>query len=145
MQTFITDYDFSKSAKNLDRKRLGSQIYEGIHILASLLDKNEDLINPKRDVSNHPAAKLWIGYERELMNYIKVHMVEWADRGYSSDINIGNYLMLAAYILPFDNVPYWVTDELIETHRSVLVKKDKLYYKEIFGYVAIKEMRYTWV
>lgn len=57
MQTFITDKNYSISASNLDNKRLGAQIYEGIHILASLLDVNDKLVTPKRSVKNHPVAK----------------------------------------------------------------------------------------
>jgi hypothetical protein len=53
MQTFIPDYNFYRSACNLDTKRLGSQIYEAIHILASLLYVNDKLVNPKRNVKNH--------------------------------------------------------------------------------------------
>lgn len=47
MQTWITDKDFFKSAANLDRRRLGAQLYEGIHVLASLLEVNDKLVTPK--------------------------------------------------------------------------------------------------
>jgi hypothetical protein len=67
MQTWLTDSDFSLSASNLDTKRLNAQIYEGIHILSSLLDVNDKLINPKRNVKNHPASKLWVGYQKQLL------------------------------------------------------------------------------
>lgn len=70
MQTWITDTDIAVSAHNLDRQRLCAQLYEGIHILASLCGANDKLVNPKRDVSNHPAAKVWRGREEALCFYL---------------------------------------------------------------------------
>jgi hypothetical protein len=88
MQTWITDKDFYKSASNLSRQHLQAQIYEGIHILASLLDVNDKLVNPKRNVKNHSASKLWIGYEVKLLNYIMIHIREWKiNRNYKCAVN----------------------------------------------------------
>jgi len=134
MQTFITDYDFYKSASNLDTKRLGSQIYEAIHILASLLDVNDKLVNPKRNVKNHPAAQLWAGYEQWLLEYIMSHIDCWEDKGYNININAKNYLILLREIrkMNFNQIPpSWITDELIQTHRSVLIQKEIEKEKEI--------------
>lgn len=127
MQTFITDKDFYKSASNLTRQHLQAQIYEGIHILASLLDVNDKLVNPKRSVKNHPASKLWVGYETELLYYIYCHISEWIDkRGCESKINSLNFILLRKYInINWENQnPSWITDELIQTHRSVLIQKE---------------------
>jgi hypothetical protein len=130
MQTKITDKDFYKSASNLTRQHLGAQIYEGIHILASLLDCNDKLVNPKRNVKNHPASRLWIGYEYELLFYIERHLDEWCvERGYKSNINDQNFFMLCDQKYE-RNFKYgiknldWITDELIQTHRSVLIQKE---------------------
>lgn len=130
MQTWITDKDFYKSAGNLNRNHLAAQIYEGIHILASLLDYTDKLVNPKRNVKNHPAAKLWIGNEKELLIYICDHLNNWIDRGYKTSINTKNYLYLRSLFNPVDftydkyRLPLWITDELIQTHRSVLIQKE---------------------
>lgn len=128
MQTWITDKDFYKSAYNLDTKRLGSQTYEGIHILASLLDVNDKLVNPKRNVKNHPVSKLWVGYEYELLCYIRKHLDNWHDRNYDSIINETNYKIICMIVVKrfktHFEVPSWITDELIQVHRSVLIQKE---------------------
>lgn len=149
-QTWITDKDFHKSASNLDTKRLGSQIYEGIHILASLLNVNDRLVNPKRNVRNYPAAKLWVGYETELLCYIGIHLDYWlCHLKYKSEINYKNWHYLYLMIWSdfnymtldiaqkyLDNVT-WITDELIQTHRSVLIQKED---KKRFALKAKREM-----
>jgi hypothetical protein len=95
VQTRITDKDFYKSASNLSRQHLQAQIYEGIHILASLLDVNDKLVNPKRNVKNHPASKLWMGYELNLLNYIMIHIREWKiNRKYKCPVNEKNYYII---------------------------------------------------
>lgn len=149
MQTFITDINFNKSAQNLDRARLGASIYESIHILASLLKVNENLITPKRDVSNHPASKLWIGWEGCLLNYIRIHIGEWRNRGYKSKINFNNYRMLC-YEIPYEyikkaegyTIPDWVTKKVIDTHRNCLYRKRPDFYP--IEWRGDMEMQYSW-
>lgn len=140
MQTFITDFDFYKSASNLNRQHLQAQIYEGIHILASLLDVNDKLVNPKRNVRNYPQSKLWVGYEKELLYYIDCHLSEWFDRKYKLGINVQNFKMLIGIIdkqisykeFIFNlECPSWITDELIQTHCSVLIQKEIKKEKEL--------------
>jgi hypothetical protein len=146
MQTWITDYDFYKSASNLDTKRLGSQIYEGIHILASLLDVNDKLVNPKRNVKNHPAAKLWIGYEKELLFYIHEHLWFWFGKNYSSIINYENYKILL-HVLGWCSAKTlnWITDNLIQTHRSALIQKNPDHYRRIWPDCPTNlKMHYGW-
>jgi hypothetical protein len=143
MQTWVTHFDLRESAKNLDRQRLNAQIYEGIHILASLRGMNEELVNPKRDVSNHPASKLWVGYEDILSIYIGVHLQEWYARGYSSDVNARNYDRIKIVKgARWFNLPNWVTSELIETHKNVLYRKKPDFYLE--DWEGNREMRYDW-
>lgn len=127
MQTFITDFDFYTSASNLNRQHLQANIYEGIHILASLLDVNDKLVNPKRNVKNHPASKLWVGYEQWLLEYITNHIDLWENKGYRVNINAKNYLIIFEEIKKIkinEPFPNWITDELIQTHRSVLIQKE---------------------
>ena len=126
MQSWILDKDFYKSASYLDRNRLQANIYENIHILASLLDVNDKLVNPKRNVKNHPASKLWIGYEGILLDYIYCHLQKWNRLGYRQGVNYKNFKILRLEVLInlIDPIPLWITDELIETHRSVLIQKE---------------------
>jgi hypothetical protein len=130
MQTFITDKDFYKSASNLTRHHLQANIYESIQILASLLDYNNKLVNPKKNVKNHPAAKLWKDYESQLLLYIDIHIREWEKRGYKTNINYHNHSILFHQLNMWGRlgecgikIP-WITDELIQTHRSVLIQKE---------------------
>lgn len=143
MQTWLTDRDFHKSAKGLDRSRLGANLYESIHILASLLKLNHKLVTPKRDVSSHPASKLWIGYERILGAYIYAHIEEWVSRGYKCDINLKNYHMITKELdRGIYYTPNWITDEVIQTHRNCLYrKKPDFYPKEWHG---DRTMSYHW-
>lgn len=134
MQTWITNLDYSLSAKNLDSKRLGAQMYEGIHILASLLEVSDKLVTPKRSVKNHPVAKFWDGYELDLLCYIRYHMLEWYNRGYSSVINEKNYLFLYSIVSKLDykyiGQNSKITENLIKLHKQILINKNTKYYIE---------------
>jgi hypothetical protein len=137
MQTWITDYNFYQSAKNLDNKRLHAQIYEGIHILSSLLNINDKLVNPKRSVRNYPVAKLWEGHEYNLFQYINNHIVVWICKGfrYYGTVSYENIRILYYFILQYyDKSEYlfWITDELIQIHRSVLIQKKSEHYKKLW-------------
>jgi hypothetical protein len=79
--------DYRTSASSLDRQRLCAQLYEGIHILSSLLCVNSILVTPKRSVVNHPISKYWEGNDTSLLTYLEVHLMEWLARGYTSKIN----------------------------------------------------------
>jgi hypothetical protein len=147
MQTWITDYSFMQSAKNLDRQRLGAQIYEGIHILASLIGLNDKLVNPKRDVSNYPQAKLWKGWEGDLYLYILCHLIEWEKRGHKAEISNKNIAMISwekKMVIAPQYVP-WITPELIIVHRSVLIQKKPEHYKPLWPNCPDNlKMRYDW-
>lgn len=153
MQTWITAYNFLASAKNLDTKRLHSQIYEAIHILASLLDVSNKLVNPKRSVKNHPVAKLWAGFEIDLWKYIMCHKIEWVKRNYKYEntINQKNYLFITNLLqdkikrYDFSDQPIWITDELILIHRFVLIQKKPEHYRKLWPDVPEGlTMRYDW-
>jgi hypothetical protein len=155
MQTWITDKDFYKSASNLDTRRLQANIYESIQILASLIDCSDKLVNPKRNVKNYPQAKLWKGYERELYIYIGKHILVWEQNKYKYDystITYRNYefiifnKLVELNIMPFlIKIPKWITDELIQVHRSVLIQKKPDYYKKLWPDVSDNlKMRYDW-
>jgi hypothetical protein len=135
MQTWITDKDFSKSAANLDGRRLGAQLYEGIHVLASLLDVNDKLTTPKRSVANHPVAKFWKGCEAELYGYLSAHLLEWRKRGYKTEKNFINLIMIFKSMAEKNNTfgDPLITGDLIKLHRHILLKKDFEFYSEKFN------------
>jgi len=134
MQTFLVDPDYAVSASYLDNRRLFSQIYEAIHILASLTHCNQLLVNPKRDVSRHPVAVAWKGHEKALFTYILYHYAEWIKRyGDNFDtINWHNILILEPYVMGLephigglDSCP--ILDR-IPQYRTLLKAKDKEFY-----------------
>lgn len=127
MQTFLVHPNYDISASYLDSKRLFSQIYESIHILASLTGACHVLVNPKRDVSNHPVAKLWKGHEASLYAYAATHYNIWLIRHPQTQttINGTNLERLKPYIIGsydcpiLDRIPYY---------KLLLKAKDKDFY-----------------
>jgi len=119
MQTFMTDRDWSTVASTLDSVRLNKQLVECQQILAVLHGK-------RQGYKNHPAVKMWAGYEKALATYAKCMGQEiWYRTGktHKSLKKIKEY--------DFSNScrdePKWVTmEEIIVTHRSRLVQKGKV-------------------
>ncbi|MDD5651558.1 MAG: pyrimidine dimer DNA glycosylase/endonuclease V, partial [Candidatus Nanoarchaeia archaeon] len=82
MQTFLTDFNMKKNAENLDNKRLGKQRSEGLTIASILLDKS----NNKKGWRNHPAVKMWKGYEEFLLYfYLQWIFHEWIKKGFKNE------------------------------------------------------------
>ena len=132
MQTFIVYEDPIKSAAALDPKRRFSQIYEGIHILASNLGLSDKLMNPKRSVINHPIAKLWYGHDGALYAYIVVHYAVWSihdRRSTDPTINEINLRFLSTYCKGSTDIPIRVK-ELILEHRQQLLAKYPAFYSK---------------
>ena len=65
MQTFLPYPNLSKSLKTLDRQRLGKQRVEAFQILNILLERTD-----RKGWKNHPAVKMWSGYENALKLYL---------------------------------------------------------------------------
>lgn len=130
MQTFLVHEDYTRSAEALDPKRRFSQIYEGIHILASLLDMNDQLVNPKRSVKNHPVAKLWAGHEAALWDYCITHFNVWSKnkKDVGNTINLQNLIKLEPRLKGSDITPKAIIQKIPE-YRAILSSKDPSYYK----------------
>lgn len=138
MQTFITDFDLEQSAQNLDNKRLGKQRVEAIQIANCLLIKESAW-------KNHPAVKMWKGYEIYLIRYIYLHLIEWEKRGYKNiecwkhyynllhAVTTKMYIQQCIQVNVFSKSPEWLTDRFIEAHRSNLIRKNSAYYKPLFS------------
>ena len=78
MQTFLPYPNFRESAKVLDRQRLGKQRVETLQILRCLAGETEGW-------KNHPAVKMWRGYEIALTMYRLAICNEWVSRGYNDN------------------------------------------------------------
>lgn len=130
MQTFLVHEDPYMSAKLLDQKRRFSQIYEGIHILASLTQTTHLLVNPKRNVANHPVAKLWSPYPGALLHYCVAHFSVWRKMyPMSPSINAENLAMLSERIVADTTTPQPLID-LIPYYQRLLFTKDPRFYRE---------------
>jgi len=133
MQTFITDFDMEQNAKNLDNKRLGKQHVECCQIAMCLLEKESKW-------KNHPAVKMWKGYEPFLIEtYLKAILIEWEIRGFKGEKCWNHYdrlhkavQQLRIHKYAYWQIPSWLTKDFIEAHRSNLIRKNKDYYKSKF-------------
>lgn len=129
MQTFLPYAYFEKSAQTLDYRRLGKQRVEAYQILRTL--KGE-----AKGWANHPAVKMWRGYEDALTLYMNSCIREWKQRGYNNTMEI----------LPVSRIemPPWFGDpEFHRAHQSNLIRKDAAFYGPLFPGVPA-DLPYVW-
>ena len=138
MQTFITDRRMNKSAANLDWQRLGKQRVEAVQIARTLAGLSSGW-------KNHPAVRMWKGYEAYLVDeYLYVHLLEWGNRGYNGEKCWLHFYDLMNYIdVEKKARPPWITDELILSHRSNLVRKLPHWYGPLWPGVP-SDLPYVW-
>lgn len=145
MQTFLPLSDFAASAKVLDRQRLGKQRVEVLQLLKALLVSGSGW-------ANHPAAKMWRGYEISLYSYGWHICREWSDRGYQDTCvykmrrivwdTIGTWVST----LHFADCPKpsWLGNpDFHASHRSNLLRKDPVWYGQ-FGWTEVSTLPYVW-
>lgn len=133
MQTFLPHMSFILSAFVLDLKRLNKQITEAKQILNALNRKRHGV---KAGWQNHPAVRMWEGYEPALMHYHNACVRMWWERGYSS------HSMLTQ---PHDPAmpPWWGDDAVHLSHQANLVRKDPAFYGPRFPGVEPSDV-YVW-
>jgi hypothetical protein len=138
MQTFLPYKDFTKTAKALDSKRLNKQILECYQILKVL--SNPD---PRAGWRNHPAVKMWRGFEHLLLDYTMTMVKEADKRGIKTDKNVSNIEALVSSEGMYwgIDVPAWYEDDIVmkrltTTHKANLYKKDPVYYFDFFNALA---------
>ena len=138
MQTFLPYCDFDKSAKCLDRQRLGKQRSEVKILLASLTSSSGWF--------NHPAAKMWKGYEAALVDYGFHICDEWILRGYKDTVRYWLTDFMLAHGYDKFVAPPWLTGDdcpLCVSHRSNLLRKDPEWYVQ-FGWTEDDTVPYFW-
>lgn len=148
MQTFLPYPSFKESLRVLDRQRLGKQRVECKQLLGALgfeIARNIHELRrkpPTTGWSNHPAAKMWEGYELALAVYMTTAVYEWVGRGYNNTM-----LFLAdTYDHAPQNVlmPPWLGDDAFHaSHRSNLLRKDPDWYGR-FGWKEPHDLPYIW-
>lgn len=125
MQTFLPYKSFKESAKSLDYRRLNSQRREARQILNTLKVIKE---NPNEKIAwkNHPAVRMWQGYEEALIEYYNEILSEWILRGYNNNMS---------KILNENHVvyPWWLGNEdFHRAMRSRLIEKNEEFYLSKF-------------
>ncbi|GAB7049662.1 MSMEG_6728 family protein [Catenuloplanes indicus] len=152
MQTFLPYPNFLESARVLDGKRLGKQRAETLQVLRGLT-------RPGYGWRNHPAVKMWRGFEEALVRYGLDVCVAWQERGHADTVAV---TLIADYAAgrresPADvtirsqaqlervcAVPPWLGDDAFHlSHRSSLLQKDPDHYGPIFGDIPA-DLPYVW-
>lgn len=135
MQTFLPFQSYFLTARTLDRQRLGKQRVEAYQILRALRGESKGWVN-------HPATRMWRGYERALISYTTVMCDEWTRRGYKDSIKAKVLEMFDEY--ESFETPWWMSEpELYRTHQSNLVRKDPYHYRMYFPTVP-DDLPYYW-
>jgi len=141
MQTFITDFSFFDTARTLDNKRLGKQRVEAMQILKILTGETKPGKNGKVAWENHPAVKMWRGYERELALYGAAICCTWIDRGFK-DTLFDTFVLLLTKLKPVRR-PDWINEEFINSHRAALLAKNPEWYSQ-FNWDVEPKIEYIW-
>ena len=136
MQTFLPYSDFLSSAGCLDSKRLWKQVLEADQILRTLA-------GVRQGWQNHPAVRMWRGYEDALLSYRDTIVQEWLRRRLYAPPGI-------VRIAPPCEPPPWLGDpRLHASHRSALLAKDPDHYGQ-FNWpeepmnLTLKPLAYYW-
>jgi hypothetical protein len=143
MQTFLPYPNIWASARCLDNKRLGKQRVECKQILIALgIDVGEHRGNPESRWRNHPAVRMWRGYEAHLAEYGWIVCKAWRMRGFADTLL--DQFHAAALLLPYGPSPNWLGyDRLHASHRSNLLRKDARHYGQ-FGWQEPADLPYWW-
>jgi len=139
MQTFLPYASFTKSAKVLDRQRLGKQRLEARQLLAACLA-------PATAWGNHAAARMWRGHEGSLLLYGKAICEEWRSRGYQDqqlpwmEAHLATYSPSAPQLQP----PPWLgCFRLHQAYRSNLLRKCPAHYRQFWPCLR-DDLPYVW-
>ncbi len=138
MMTFLPNKDFYLSAFYLDNKRLGNQRNE-TWILYKSITENKGWYN-------HPAAKMWKGFEIALLNYGLAICTEWRSRGFKDTVmeKFCNEIHLLNPKELFIKHPNWIGLELFHaSHRSNLLRKNYSWYSQ-FNWKESDNLPYYW-
>lgn len=128
MQTFMPYADPYEVAKVLDYRRLGKQRVEGYQILLTLTNESDGW-------HNHPAVKMWRGYEGALARYTLTMCHYWVDHYCYLDTTAQKiHALVERHGLDLEQPfpPFVGNEEFHKSHRLVLVQKNRDHYYPIF-------------
>lgn len=137
MQTFVPHGpDFEANAASLDNKRLGKQRVEGIQILNTLIGNSSGW-------KNHPAVKMWRGYEHALGWYTVRICDRWISLGYKDTCREKVFSILGGFPHMF-MLPQWLYDKDLQTsHKSNLIRKFPEHYGKLWPTIP-NDLPYKW-
>jgi len=143
MQTFLPLPSFGDSLQCLDTKRLGKQRVETKQLLITLgISVGPHAGNTASRWRNHPAAKMWRGYEKALIVYGIISCRVWRWRGYRDSL-LDQFNAALSKVEEFV-LPDWVGEqEFHMSHRSNLIRKDAVHYGQ-FNWGVQPDLPYVW-
>jgi hypothetical protein len=143
VQTFLPYPDFRVTAGVLDRKRLGNQRTEALVILRACHI-------PTYGWQNHPAVRMWRGYEEALISYGEAICEQWTRLGYSDTVKDKLLAYAPGGPQPQDQLtsggrmPPWLGDDRVHrSHQSALLRKDPGWYRQYFPDIP-DDLPYFW-
>lgn len=141
MQTFLPYANLEKTASCLDDKRLGKQRIEAKQIYEALTDPTSKSYRFR----NHPAVKMWKGYEMFLLMYGIAICQEWIDRGFKDNqLNWFLQKLFNGKNQAFTDLPkWWKNKKFHVSHRSNLVRKKPEHYSK-FEWNVPDNLEYVW-
>lgn len=151
MQTFLPYSSYARSARCLDNKRLGKQRVECKQILLALGVEVGSHTPKNSRWKNHPAVRMWRGYELALCGYSQAVCVEWINRGFKDSLGI-QFVQTALALregrligeeTATDSPPWLGAEDFHASHRSNLLRKDPAHYGK-FGWIEPDDLPYVW-
>jgi hypothetical protein len=134
MQTFVPEDTFGACAAVLDNKRLGKQRVEVLQILRARTGGSWGW-------RNHPATQMWAGHEAGLCAYGIAICDEWTGRGYKD--TCADKMRAIIEPDPTDLPWWWGNVDVIQSHRSNLVRKAPDFYRPRYSDVP-DSLPYLW-
>jgi len=137
MQTFLPYPNFVRSLACLDYRRLGKQRVE-----AAQLIKTMDLIKTQGSSegigwANHPATKMWTGYEGYLKLYYNLACQLWMNRKFKQNMPL-------YFIIHYGKKPPWLGNKAFHlSHQSNLLRKNFEFYKQ-YNWSVSPNLDYIW-
>jgi hypothetical protein len=138
MQTFLPYISFTNTATVLDYRRLGKQRVETKQIL-QVLDPSYN----KRGWINHPAVRMWRGYEWALAEYGKTICREWIRRGYKDSLLPWFEQEQIKHLNKRNIFPPWMNGQFERSHRSNLLRKQPDHYRKFWPKLR-DDLPYVW-
>lgn len=128
LQTFLPYSDFKKSAECLDKKRCWKQVVEAKQLLEVLKLSREGhtLSSAQKRIRNHPACRMWVGYENALECYHNCFF----------DISIDKWKIKPVKSFRLEEkisckIPNWLGyEKLHANHRARLLDKNFEFYSQ---------------